>query len=317
MEIRGRAPLRISLTGGGTDLNYVFEKIGGAVTNFTINKYCHMTLKKRDDGEIFVNGNIIVPDGHDEPLVRILIDKKKPPFGFDLFYYNDIEPRSGLGSSSSFNVLILRMLAEMEHRTPPDIDIIREAYEIDTTLKEGGWQDQYAASIGGFNFMEFGQQTTVYPLRLRYRTLCELIEHLTLIKIGDKPEQDTHKLIRTHNDKNLNDARRIKEMEKLKELAYLTRNALLNDNVRLIGAYLHDNWTIKRNPITTTSEIDELYRQALAAGATGGKLCGSGRGGHFLLFAPPERKPGLLEKLKEYNVIPFDFTEHGVETWQP
>ena len=318
MEIRGKAPLRVSLTGGGTDLNYVFEKIGGAVTNMTINKYCHMGIRIRDDDDITVNGRELDLTNSKERLAKAIVLRTRPKFGFDLTYHNDIPPGSGLGSSSSFNVLMLRLLAEAQNRTPTDLELISEAHAIDVSLKEGGWQDQYATALGGFNFMEFGSQTTVYPLRLRYGYLCDLMEHMTLVKIGEKDNEDTHQKVRIGYDRNATRPDIVSKLVRLKDLAYKTRDCLLNGRIAEIGPLIGENWEIKRNPFTTTPEIDKLYDTARKAGATGGKLCGSGKAGHFLLFAQPSRKPSLLRKLQEenYEVVPFDYTEHGVETWR-
>ena len=163
--IRGKAPLRISFAGGGTDLNYIFEKYGGAVVSTTIDKYCHMTIEKRKDKKIFINENI-----REEHLADAIVKYYKPTFGFDLYYYNDLPPGSGLGSSSSFTVLLLRLLHELDNRRPTDEELIKDAYNIETSFKEGGWQDQYASAIGGFNFIEFDKnQIRVYTIILYLR----------------------------------------------------------------------------------------------------------------------------------------------------
>ena len=104
--VRGKAPLRISFSGGGTDLEYVFKRCGGAVVNCTIDKFCHMTIEKRKDKQIFINGKKLT---NKEVLAKKVVDFYKPKFGFDLVYYNDIPPSSGLGSSSSFVILLLRL----------------------------------------------------------------------------------------------------------------------------------------------------------------------------------------------------------------
>jgi len=132
--IRGKAPLRISFAGGGTDLNYIFEKYGGAVVNTTIDKFCHMSIGSATN--MTVNGSNV------EGLSKQVLDYFKPKYNLKIDYYNDIPPGSGLGSSSSFIVLMLSLLYELEGVVKSDIEIVKEAYQIDNQLKEGGWQDQ-------------------------------------------------------------------------------------------------------------------------------------------------------------------------------
>ena len=310
MKIRGKAPLRISLAGGGTDLNYIFEKYGGAVVNFTIDKYCHMSIEKRDDKLFYVNGELFI-NSSDQKLLLVVLEHFKPDFGFNLIYYNDLPPGSGLGSSSSFVVLLLELLNELKGKVLTDTKLAEEAYIIETKIKEGGWQDQYAIAIGGFNFIEFNQQTLVYPLRLRYRFLQELSEHLLLVRVGEKTDTDTHKQLREYSERNIIEMERT---AKIKDLAFRMRDCLLNQRVDEIGEILHDNWMLKRNKFTSNDEIDNLYEIARQNGAIGGKLCGSGQSGHFIFFVKPENRIKLIKALR-LPVINFNMTNHGVETW--
>lgn len=307
--IRGKSPLRISLAGGGTDLNYIFEKYGGAVVNCTIDKYCHMSLEKRKDKKKLINGKSYKND----ILGKIIINHYKPDFGFNLTYYNDISPGSGLGSSSSFVVLLLTLLYEADNIINSDEEIVKEAYYIENKIKEGGWQDQYATSIGGFNFMEFYENTLIYPLRLRYRFLQELTEHLLLVFIGGSKEQkDIHKEMRVYEQKNINQMERT---AKIKDLAYQMRDCLLNQDIEYIGKILDENWKLKRNKFTSNNRIDKIYNLAKKNGAIGGKLCGSGQAGHMLFFVKPENRTKLIKVLK-LPIINFNLSKHGTETWQ-
>lgn len=305
--IRGKAPLRVSLCGGGTDLDYVFKEFGGAVVSTTIDKYCHMSLNKREDDLITVNGKPL--DG--ELLTRKVVDEFNPSFGFDLTYYNDIAPGSGLGSSSSFVILLLRLLHETAGNIVTDHDLVKQAYKIETSIKEGGWQDQYATAIGGFNFMEFGENTLIYPLRLKYSFLCELNEHLLLCKVDGKKEGDTHKELREYSESNQEE---FKRTAKIKHLAFSMRDCLLNQDIGRIGNILDANWELKRNEFITNDHIDGLYNLAKENGAEGGKLCGSGQGGHMLFFVKPENRNQLIQALGD-RVVNFNLSVQGVETW--
>jgi D-glycero-alpha-D-manno-heptose-7-phosphate kinase len=309
--VRGKAPLRISLSGGGTDLDYIFNEYGGAVVNCSIDKYVHMSLTKRRDKKIFVNGKIL---NKDEVLVNKILELIKPKFGFDLYYYNDILPGSGLGNSSAFVVLFLNLVSDLYNKRIDDFDTINLAYEIETSLKEGGWQDQYATTFGSFNFIEFDKDTKrIYPLRLRYRFLQDLNDHLLLIYIGGKKDKDTHKQLREYSEKNIDELVRTR---RIKSLAFRMRDCLLNQKIDDIGKLLDENWQLKRNKFTSNRKIDKLYSLALSNGAEGGKLCGSGQAGHFLFFVRPENRNQLVNALRKYKVVDFNFSIHGVETWK-
>lgn len=308
--IRGKSPLRISLSGGGTDLDYIFNEYGGAVANFTIDKYCHMTLKKRADNKYIINGKSYKKD----KLGKVVTDFIKPNFGFDLIYYNDIPPGSGLGSSSSFVVLFLTLLYEMKGVMLPDEEIIKKAYQVEYSIKECGWQDQYATSIGGFNFMEFSRNSKlIYPMRLRFRFLQELSEHLILVYVGGSKEKtDIHKELRKYQEGN---TLAMDRTVQIKSLAYKARDALLDQNVNEIGHILKKNWELKRNRFTSNPSIDKIYKKALSLGAEGGKLCGSGQAGHLLLFVKPENRNKLINNLR-LPVVNFNLSKHGTETWK-
>jgi D-glycero-alpha-D-manno-heptose-7-phosphate kinase len=310
--IQGKSPLRISFAGGGTDLNYIFETFGGAVVSSTIDKFCHMTIEERSDKEFWINGK---PITEHEILAYKVIEYFKPKKGFNLYYYNDIPVGSGLGSSSSFVVLMLRLLYELHDKVPIDYDLVKEAWVIENKIKECGFQDQYATAIGGFNFMEFsGEKTVVYPLRLKYSFIQQLNEYFVLVYVGgNKENRDLHKELRKYSEKN------IKELNKtsfIKDLAYQMRDCLLNSNTDNIGKILKENWKLKRNKYTTNKKIDNIYDIGICNGAEGGKLCGSGQAGHFLFFVKPKNRQKLIKALERYKIVDFNFSIHGTETWR-
>ena len=182
----------------------------------------------------------------------------------------------------------------------------------ETQIQEGGWQDQYASAIGGFNVMEFEKDKhTIYPLRLKYSFLCELNEHFILYKVNGK-KGDIHKKVREYSEKNDSEMQRTANM---KRLAYDIRDCLLNQNIKRIPDILHDNWMLKRNKFTTNKKVDDIYKLAMKNGAEAGKLCGSGSCGHMLLFVKPENRNKLIASLDKKNIVDFNFSVNGVETW--
>ena len=160
MAIRGKAPLRISFAGGGTDLSEVFGKYGGKIINTTINKYIHGTIEKRKDKRIFINK---VSLNKSDEFTRRIIRRIKPKIGVNFNYYNDIPPGRGLGSSSTYSVLLTRLISELQGKIMDDNQIVETVYGIESEVGMCGWQDQYAATIGGFNFIEFGKEKKIYP----------------------------------------------------------------------------------------------------------------------------------------------------------
>lgn len=309
MILRGKAPLRISFAGGGTDINEVFEKYGGAVINTTINKFTHMTMEKRNDRKIFINDNSL--ENADEFSQRI-VKKLKPKIGFNVWYYNDISPGRGLGSSSTYSILFTRLLGELEGKVYSDHDLVSTVYGIESEVGRCGWQDQYAAAVGGFNFIEFSKTgKTIYPLRIKHRSVCDLEEHLLLV--FTKRDHDSGSI----NSKNIKMINRTKANQ-LKSLAFKVRDHLLNDDIAPLGKLLHEGWMAKKNSSNTNKTIDAIYDTGLRYGADGGKLLGAGIGGYMLFFVDPSKKKQLKEKFQHegFETVDFYFTEKGVETWR-
>jgi len=312
--IRGKAPLRVTFAGGGTDLNYFFEQHGGLIISSTIDKYCHMSLSRRDDKKMFVNKKEL--DKQKEHIVREVVDYLAIDFGFDLTYYNDVAPGSGLGNSSAAIVLLVTLLSEIQNKKYDDNHLVEIAFEIEKSLGEGGWQDQFSSVYGGFNLMEFDKEKkTIYPIRLKYRTICELEEHLILYELEQKHKSSSIQEEQIKHIKNTPESL-IKLLE-VKEIARDIKNALLNNKVSEIGILLDKAWELKRNKVITNETIDRTYEIAKENGAIGGKLLGAGQGGHILFFCKPEDRVELINKLElmDGKVTPFHFWIQGVETW--
>ena len=329
--IKGRAPLRISFAGGGTDLNYFFEKYGGAVINATINKYCYGTLIKRADKKIIINSDleqdIIVDSIFDLKydgkldLTKAAIKIIKPEFGFELYIHSDLPPGRGLGSSASLAVLIISLFNHLMDTKHNDYIIAELAYRVEREeLKiKGGWQDQYATVTGGFNFMEFSaEKSLVYPLRLKKEVLEELQNHLLLCYVGKTRDSgEIHK----SQEKSFyqNEKEKINKLNRLKELTYDIREALLTNHLETFGRLLNETWIIKKSLDAGISNniVDTLYDIGLKNGAYGGRLLGAGAGGYILFFYSPKRRNDLKRAIElaggEVTNIGFDL--EGVQVW--
>tara|TARA_Y100000296_G_scaffold75035_1_gene94249 strand:+ start:818 stop:2851 length:2034 start_codon:yes stop_codon:yes gene_type:complete len=329
--VRGKAPLRISFAGGGTDLPYFFEKYGGAVVNTTINKYSYATIMKRADNKIIINsdivGEIIVDSvknleyNGNLNIIKAIIKMINPDFGFELFLHNDIPPGRGLGSSACLAVLIISLFNHLMNLRYNDYKIAELAYKVETEeLKiKGGWQDQYSTITGGFNYMEFNKDNSlVYPLRLKKEVKDELESHLLLCYVkkshssGELHESQEKSFFEDEDNK-------VRKLTRLKELTYEIREALLTNNLATFGRLLNESWRIKcslSKKISNTN-IDRLYEIGIKNGAYGGRLMGAGDGGYLLFFYSPKRRNDLVKALTENGgeILDFNFDFEGTKIW--
>ena len=313
-KISGKAPLRISFAGGGTDLDYIFEKHGSNIVNVTINKFCHMQINKRKDKKVFVN-NIELTETNN-PLVWDTIHFLKFKGGLDIFFYNDILPGTGLGNSSSFVSILVALISELRNIKYDDRELVDIVYKIENKRTLTGWQDQFAIVMGGFNYMEFTKKDKiVYPLRVKYRTLCELQEHLLLCYVGNRKSSGDIQL--KQKERYCDNEESILKILTTQTLAIKIKNCLLTDNIQPIGTLLNEAWKLKRNSLVTNARIDKFYETGILNGAIGGKLTGAGQAGFILFFVNPENRTKLINALEKIGgkIEDFNFTVHGVETW--
>lgn len=338
MIIRSRAPLRLGLAGGGTDVSPYSDLYGGAILNITIGMYAYATIKpltgKRihlkaiDRGEeISVEAKKSLAIGGQFELVkgvynRVVKDFIKKPLAFELTTYVDAPPGSGLGSSSTLVVAILGAFVEWLKLPLGEYDIAHLAYKIEREdLKmHGGKQDQYAATFGGVNFMEFtaNDNVIVNPLRVKDKWLHELENNLILFFTETSRLSSTIIAKQSENVKN-NNERSIDAMHNLKEQAQRMKIALLKGEVDQIGEILHYGFQHKKEMAEGISNpyIEKIYNTAIKAGATGGKISGAGGGGFMIFYAPYNSKFRVIDALNKLGgrVMKYNFTEHGLTTW--
>jgi len=329
---RGRAPLRISFAGGGTDLPYYFDKHGGAVINATIDKYCHGTIIKRADPRIMITSDLIsaqisvdalenlIYNGNLD-MVKAVIRRMAPIFGLELYLYNDVPPGRGLGSSAAVAGLVATLLNRTMGTKYNDEKIAEIAYlaEREELGIRGGWQDQYATVIGGFNFMEFSADNhRVLSLRLKEDTIEELTTHLLLCYVGlshnaSEVHQEQERSFHTQGDN-------LDRLKNMKDLALKTYESLTRGEFQMLGRYLNESWEHKRALASYISngKIDRLYQTGLTHGAYGGKLLGAGNGGYLLFFYQPKRRNELVNSLTSEggDILSFRFDQTGIKVWE-
>ena len=327
--------MRVSFAGGGTDVPPFPEKEGGCVLNATINKYAYGTLRPRKDGQISIesvdfgmsiNYNVdqdLVYDGKLD-LVKAAIKKLggQESTGFDLFLHSDAPPGTGLGSSSAMMVALVGLLKEFKNMPLTDYEIAHLAYLIERKELgiKGGLQDQYAATFGGFNFIEFlKDRVIVNPLKISQDVINELEHNLLLCYTGG-----TRLSARIIEDQVSRYEREEEEtLQGLRELKRITiemKNALLRRRLNEFGELLHYAWENKKKLSSkiTNPHIEEMYEEARKAGALGGKISGAGGGGYLLLYCSFEKKHKVEERLRKMGgtITDFAFDSYGLQTWR-
>ncbi|MEN6521693.1 MAG: GHMP kinase [Armatimonadota bacterium] len=341
MIVRSKAPLRISFGGGGTDVSPYCEEYGGAVLSTTINKYAYATLSTREDSTITVTSldyDIVAKYGCNDRLVydgeldlvkaainniREKCGKNSDPTqsGLDIFMHSDAPPGSGLGSSSTMVVALIGMLQRYLNLPLTSYEIAQLAYtaeRVDLGIK-GGKQDQYAATFGGFNYIEFySSSVVVNPLRINSEYLNELEYNLLLCYTG-KTRLSAHILDRQIGSVESNKVSVMDALHQSKELAFSMKNALLQGRTNDFGALLHEAWEQKKHldSCITNEQIDELYDVARKNGAIGGKILGAGGGGYLLIYCDFRKKHIIAEELEKHGgqVVQFNFDTAGLQTW--
>ncbi|WP_276502724.1 GHMP family kinase ATP-binding protein [Terrimonas pollutisoli] len=338
MIYRSKAPLRIGLAGGGTDVSPYSDQYGGAILNATISLSAHASIEPIEGNEIIIESldqkqtqqfdwvKELPIDGTLDLLKgvynRIQKDYTIPANGFRLSTFVDAPAGSGLGTSSTLVVAIIGAFTEMLKLPLGDYDIAHYAYEIERTdLKlAGGKQDQYAATFGGVNFMEFYEddKVIVNPLRIRPEYLHELQNNLVLYFTSTSRESAT---IIKEQQKNVNERneKSIEAMHQLKEQAKRMKEALLRGRLHEIGEILDFGFQQKRLMAHNISNkgIEDIYNAAIQAGATGGKISGAGGGGFMTFYCPKNTRYKVIETLESFGGYckNYQFTKHGLTTW--
>ena len=318
--IISRTPYRISFFGGGTDYPAWYREHGGAVIATTINKYCYLTCRylppffehrfrvvysKIEDCQTI--------DEIKHPAVREVLRYLQVDRGLEIHHDGDLPARSGMGSSSSFTVGLLHALYALQGQMPGKHRVAMESIHIEQDLLQEtvGSQDQVLAAYGGFNHIMFlpNGEISVRPLTLAPDRIQELNAHLMLFYTGIK---------RTASDIAESYVRDIESKKRqlriMKDLVEESISILTSGReMALFGELLHETWQLKRSLSgkVTNPQVDEMYREALAAGALGGKITGAGGGGFMLFFVPPAHQAALKEKFERLIYVPFKFEFHG------
>ena len=340
MIVRSKAPLRLGLAGGGTDVSPYSDEFGGYVLNATIDMFAYCTIEVTGDNKVSffaadrdeyfeieakeyieLDGKLDLHKGVYNRIVKQF--NNALPLSLKMTTYSDAPAGSGLGSSSTMVVAMLKAYAEWLNLPLGEYDMAHIAYEIeriDVGL-HGGKQDQYAATFGGFNFIEFyaNDRVIVNPLRIKSWVINELENSMVLFYTGISRESaniinEQANNVRTKNVKS------IEAMHELKSDALIMKEAILKGDILLFAKYLGKSWEAKKRmaSLITNSNINDVYDAAVSAGAVAGKVSGAGGGGFMMFIVDPVRRIKLIEQLSSFNgqVMSFHFTKNGSEGWR-
>ena len=339
MIVRSKAPLRLGLAGGGTDVSPFSDIYGGCILNATISLYAYCDIVPRQDGKIIfitedrgerfesVSKRELPMDGNLDLLKaiynRVIKDFDLPAQSFELHTFVDAPAGSGLGTSSTLVVAVLGAFVQWLSLPLAEYDIASLAYSIEREdlCLAGGKQDQYAATFGGFNFMEFysDNKVIVNPLRIKDKIINELSRNIVLFYTSTS--RDSAAIIE-RQQKNVisNNTKSIDAMQQLKKQAVLMKESLLKNDLDKIGDILNLGWEYKRQMASgiSTNLFEDVYRAALEAGARGGKISGAGGGGYIFFYCPDCVRYKVIDVLNNFGgkVRRFEFTKEGLQTWQ-
>lgn len=340
MIVRARAPLRLGLAGGGTDVSPYCDVYGGRIMNVTIDRYAYAIVTAGERNESTFHA---LDGGHEEfhscstaidcggPLQllkgvyarvsRDFLGGERPPLAVKTF--SDAPPGSGLGSSSTMVVALLQAFVEYFSLPLGEYEVAQLAYDIERKdLKlAGGKQDQYAATFGGFNFMEFyaDDRVIVNPLRIKDWVWAELEASLVLYFTGvSRASADI--IDQQSRNVGANNQGSIDAMHRLKEEAIQMKECILKGDLRRLEITLQAGWEAKKQTASSISNplIERIEKLAFAHGARAAKVSGAGGGGFMMFLCDPEQRIALTRALLQQggSVMDFHFTQQGATSWR-
>jgi len=333
MKIIAKAPCRISLIGGGTDVDPFASMHGGKVFNLAISLYNQVILVPHQSKQVQLSAlgqKRLIKDlsktlkyGEDKTfdLCRAVLNhyRKKIPSGFSLKTQMTADSLLGLGRSGSVAVAMLAAFNSWLGlaMTPLKLGLLAAKLETDELGWTGGKQDSLSAAHGGLNLMFFGpgKKVKVSPIKLSKKTIQALSQRTFLVYIGgDRHSADQQeKLV-----KGMTEPEKIKALIAMRDTVDDSILALKQEKFKVLGEILHQGWLqkIKANPSVTNQAIDQIYSLARKKGAYGGKVAGSGGAGHMFFICPKEKKPSIINSLAKAGakLVEFDYDFNGVTT---
>ena len=318
--IISQTPVRVSFTGGGSDLPSFYRKHGGAVVSTAIDKYIYVAVNRKFDDAIRVSYSkteeVATVDQIDHKIVRKALQLLNINGGIEITSIADIPSRgTGLGSSSSFTVGLLNALHAYRQQYVSCERLSAEACQVELELcgERIGKQDQYAAAFGGLNFIQFAADdvVTVHPIICGKDIISEMEQSILVFYTG--LTRSAGPILSEQSAAMESDIAKQKIVKRIAELSAVLRDELQANNLDAFGDILHENWMLKRQLVAgiSNSHIDEWYRCARKWGARGGKLLGAGAGGFLMFYARPETHEDIARALPILRRMRFRFERRG------
>ena len=324
----GMCPVRISFSGGGTDMPEYYNEFGGNVVTSTIDRFTYVILNLRNDDLIQAfssdfqihNPSATLEKLELNPGMEIPIAALKHlnfKTGADIMISSDVTPGSGLGGSSSLTVNFVKILSILNKLKWKNEKVAETSFHIERNVLQHpiGKQDDYIASFGGFNFIRFTkEQIHVEPIQMNRSTFDELQENLVLFFVGNTRKNS---IVLSSQLQNVKEKRKetIESLHYVKGLSEEMNSALKQSDITHFSGLLHKGWVAKKKFAKGVSneDVDKIYDVALENGALGGKLTGAGGGGHMLFYCEKPKQDRLIEKMKNIGLkhIKFNFNRDG------
>jgi|TARA_B100002003_G_scaffold251735_1_gene297067 D-glycero-alpha-D-manno-heptose-7-phosphate kinase len=347
MKVRAMAPLRLGLAGGGTDVSPYCDIHGGYVLNATIDKYAYATLEKLEGSRVEFNATcqdqewggaaepFLESDG-DLDLYKGVYNRVVRDFNqgialpLKISTFSDAPPGSGLGSSSTLVVAILQCFVEYLNLPLGEYEIAQLAYDIERRDMglSGGKQDQYAATFGGFNFIEFGadNHVLVNPLRIKPWIVSEIESSLVLYFTGVSRssaniiEEQMNSVGVSEKEANGVQSTSLDAMHQVKRQTVRMKEYLLRGEMEGFAEAMNTGWTAKKGTSASISNnrLDEIYEAAIKAGALSGKVSGAGGGGFMMFLVDPPKRARVEQVLRSFggDIMNCHFTSIGAHSWR-
>lgn len=333
-----RAPLRLGLGGGGTDVAPFSDLHGGYILNATISLFAHAILEPLDSGGVIIEAVDLnerevfesIKSITDQSPLRLhkgvisALNKRNflsDDLSFKLTTFADAPPGSGLGTSSTMVVCLIKVFCEWLGLPLGEYDIADLAYvvEREELMFAGGKQDQYAAAFGGFNFMEFSDsRVLVNPLRIKPDIIRDLELSTVLYHTGRSRDSATIIEEQVENSKS-HESQATNALFEIKQNALDLKAALLRADLDDVCALINASWHRKKelSGRVSNERLDAIYDKVMAIGGRAGKISGAGGGGFFMFLVEPEQRPRVIRVLEEFegDVIHFTFTDSGSVSW--
>lgn len=318
--IISRAPFRVSFCGGGSDIPSFYEKYGGCVLSTSIRKYVYLAINKafnKDTITLKYSKTEVVtdPDKIEHRIFRQVL-KDFGTKGIEITSMADIPSGTGLGSSSSFTVALLKLLYTWNEHSASAYKIAKEACDVEIVELHNpiGKQDQFAAAFGGLKFYEFCPDgfVRVEPVIMRHESYQKLQNNLLMFYTGDV--RDANQILGIETRNLADDAAKIESTKKLCAMTRELKTRLEDNDVDALGPVLAESWEIKKSLAQGISNpaIDAAYEKGMRAGATGGKLLGAGGGGFLLFYVPTDAaKKDVRAALRGLTEMPFELDQAG------